>query len=130
MYNDFKSGKTVMETLERNLIGTDAIGGMKDIFALSPEERKARSVVKQSEMEEQIAQDFSGLDVDFQTPKVESKMSLEEALKEYEEGLKRVEMEREQEEAGRAEGRASSFEGLKDLMLGKRFQPQEISRDF
>lgn len=130
MYNDFKSGKTVMETLERNLIGTDAIGGMKDIFALSPEEREARSVVKQAEMDEQIAQDFSGLDTDFQTPRVESKMSLEEALKEYEEGLKRVELEREQEEAGRAEGRASSFEGLKDLMLGKRFQPQEISRDF
>ena len=130
IYNDFKSGKTVMETLERNLIGTDAVGGMKDIFALSPEEREARSVVKQSEMEEQIAQDFSGLDTDFQTPKVESKMSLEEALKEYEKGLSRVELEREQEEAERAEGRASSFEGLKDLMLGKRFQPQEISRDF
>lgn len=130
MYNDFKSGKTVMETLERNLIGTDAVGGMKDIFALSPEEREARSVVKQAEMDEQIAQDFSGLDSDFQTPRVESKMSLEEALKEYEEGLKRVELEREQEEAERAEGRASSFEGLKDLMLGKRFQPQEISRDF
>ena len=130
MYNDFKSGKTVMETLERNLIGTDAVGGMKDIFALSPEEREARSVVKQAEMDEQIAQDFSGLDSDFQTPKVKSKMSLEEALKEYEEGLSRVELEREQEEAERAEGRASSFEGLKDLMLGKRFQPQEISRDF
>jgi len=130
MYNDFKSGKTVMETLERNLIGTDAVGGMKDIFALSPEEREARSVVKQAEMDEQIAQDFSGLDSDFQTPKVKSKMSLEEALKEYEEGLSRVELEREQEEAERAEVRASSFEGLKDLMLGKRFQPQEISRDF
>jgi len=130
IYNDFKSGKTVMETLERNLIGTDAVGGMKDIFALSPEEREARSVVKQAEMDEQIAQDFSGLDSDFQTPKVKSKMSLEEALKEYEEGLSRVELEREQEEAERAEGRASSFEGLKDLMLGKRFQPQEISRDF
>jgi hypothetical protein len=130
MYNDFKSGKTVMETLERNLIGTDAIGGMKDIFALSPEEREARSVVKQAEMDEQIAQDFSGLDTDFQTPRVESKMSLEEALKEYEEGLKRVELEREQEEAGRAEGRASSFEGLKDLMLGERFQPQEIPQQF
>jgi hypothetical protein len=103
---------------------------MKDIFALSPEEREARSVVKQAEMDEQIAQDFSGLDSDFQTPKVKSKMSLEEALKEYEEGLSRVELEREQEEAERAEGRASSFEGLKDLMLGKRFQPQEISRDF
>jgi hypothetical protein len=130
MYNDFKSGKTVMETLERNLIGTDAIGGMKDIFALSPEEREARSVVKQAEMDEQIAQDFSGLDTDFQTPRVESKMSLEEALKEYEEGLSRVELEREQEEAGRAEGRASSFEGLKDLMLGERFQPQEIPQQF
>ena len=130
MYNDFKSGKTVMETLERNLIGTDAVGGMKDIFALSPEEREARSVVKQAEMDEQIAQDFSGLDSDFQTPRVESKMSLEEALKEYEEGLKRVELERQQEEAERAEGRASSFESLKDLMLGERFQPQEIPQQF
>jgi hypothetical protein len=130
MYNDFKSGKTVMETLERNLIGTDAVGGMKDIFALSPEEREARSVVKQAEMDEQIAQDFSGLDTDFQTPRVESKMSLEEALKEYEEGLKRVELERQQEEAERAEGRASSFESLKDLMLGERFQPQEIPQQF
>jgi len=130
MYNDLKGGKTVMETLERNLIGTDAIGGMKDIFALTPEERQARSIVKQSEMDEQIAQDFSGLDVDLQTPRVESKMSLEEALKEYEEGLKRVELEREQEEAERAEGRASSFEGLKDLITGERFQPQPIPRDF
>ena len=130
MYNDFKSGKTVMETLERNLIGTDGIGAMKDIFALSPEEREARSVVKQAEMDEQIAQDFSGLDTDFQTPRVESKMSLEEALKEYEEGLKRVELERQQEEAERAEGRASSFESLKDLMLGERFQPQEIPQQF
>ena len=130
MYNDLKGGKTVMETLERNLIGTDAIGGMKDIFALTPEERQARSIVKQSEMDKQIAQDFSDLDTDFQTPRVDSKMSLEEALKEYEEGLKRVELEREQEEADRAAGRASSFESLKDLILGERFQPQEIPRDF
>jgi hypothetical protein len=57
-------------------------------------------------------------------------MSLEEALKEYEEGLKRVELEREQEEADRAAGRASSFESLKDLITGERFQPQEIPRDF
>jgi hypothetical protein len=103
---------------------------MKDIFALTPEERQARSIVKQAEMDEQIAQDFSGLDVDLQTPRVDSKMSLEEALKEYEEGLKRVELEREQEEADRAAGRASSFESLKDLILGERFQPQEIPRDF
>ena len=130
MYNDLKGGKTVMETLERNLIGTDAIGGMKDIFALTPEERQARSIIKQAEMDEQIAQDFSGLDTDFQTPRVDSKMSLEEALKEYEEGLKRVELEREQEEADRAAGRASSFESLKDLITGERFQPQEIPRDF
>jgi hypothetical protein len=66
------------------------VGSTKDVLALSPEEREARSVVKQNELDKQVAQDFSDLDSDFQAPRVRSEMSLEEAAKKYEQGMSRV----------------------------------------
>ena len=130
MYNDLASGKSVVETLERNLIGTDIVGSTKDVLALSPEEREARSVVKQNELDKQIAQDFSDLDSDFQTPRIESKMSLGEAEQEYEKGMSRVKAEREQQEADIARARSINIQGLKDLITGERFQPQPIPQQF
>ena len=125
-YEALKEGKSVAEALEYGLIGTNVIGSTKDVFALSPEEREARSVVKQAEMTDQIAQDESLLDSDFETPKVKSDLTRLEAEKQYALGQARVKAENDANEARIARARATSVEGLKDLMMGERFQPQQI----
>ena len=129
-YEALKEGKSVAEALEYGLIGTNIIGSTKDVFALSPEEREARSVVKQAEMADQISQDESLLDTDFETPAIESDLSIDEAEKKYKAGQEAVRLKREAEEADIARARAVSVEGLKDLMLGKRFEPAEIPQEF
>jgi hypothetical protein len=129
-YEALKEGKSVAEALEYGLIGTNVIGSTKDVFALSPEEREARSVVKQAEMANQISQDESLLDTDFETPAIESDLSIDEAEKKYKAGQESVRLKREAEEADIARARAVSVEGLKDLMLGKRFEPAEIPQEF
>ena len=129
-YEALKAGKPFAEALEYGLIGTDVIGSAKDLMALSPEEREARSVVKQAEMADQIAQDESMLDSDFETPKVKSDLTRSEAEKQYALGQARVKAENEANEANIARARATDVKGLKDLMMGERFQPQEISKQF
>ena len=129
-YEALKEGKSVAEALEYGLIGTNIIGSTKDVFALSPEEREARSVVKQAEMADQISQDESLLDTDFETPAIESDLSIDEAEKKYKAGQEAVRLKRKAEEADIARARAVSVEGLKDLMLGKRFEPTEIPTQF
>ena len=129
-YEALKEGKSVAEALEYGLIGTNVIGSTKDVFNLSPEEREARSVVKQAEMTDQIAQDESFLDSDFETPKVKSDLTRSEAEKQYALGQARVKAENEANEANIARARATDVKGLKDLMMGERFQPQEISKQF
>jgi len=129
-YEALKEGKSVAEALEYGLIGTNLIGSTKDVFALSPEEREARSVVKQAEMTDQIAQDESLLDSDFETPKVKSDLTRAEAEKKYKAGQEAVRLKREAEEADIARARATSVKGLKDLMIGERFQPQQIPTQF
>ena len=129
-YEALKEGKSVLESLESGLLGTNVIGSTKDVFDLSPEEREARSVVKQSEMNQQISDDFSGLDSDFATPAIQSDLSIDEAEKKYKSGQEAVKLKREAEEADIARARAVSVEGLKNLMLGERFQPAEIPKEF
>ena len=96
-FQDVAAGKNLVEALERNLIGTDIIGGTKDILAMSPEEREARAKVKQ----EQIAE----LNIDMPTgfgfieaPPVQTDMSLEEAKQKFEAGKQRVAKERAETE--------------------------------
>ena len=125
-YEALKAGKPFAEALEYGLIGTNVIGSTKDVLALSPEEREARSVVKQAEMTDQIAQDESLLDSDFETPKVKSDLTRTEAEKQYKSGQEAVRLKRKAEEADIARARAISMSGLKDLITGKRFQPSEI----
>ena len=129
-YEALKEGKSVAEALEYGLIGTNVIGSTKDVFALSPKEKEARSVVKQAEMTDQIAQDESLLDSDFETPKVKSDLTRAEAEKKYKAGQEAVRLKREAEEADIARARATSVEGLKDLMMGEKFQPQQIPTQF
>ena len=125
-FEKLKQGKSVAEALEYGLIGTNVIGSTKDVLALSPEEREARSVVKQAEMTDQIAQDESMLDSDFETPKVKSDLTRTEAEKKYKSGQEAVRLKRKAEEADIARARSISMSGLKDLITGKRFQPAEI----
>ena len=125
-YKAFKEGKPIAEALEQGFIGTDLIGSTKDLMALSPEGREARSVVKQEEMREQITDDFSSLDTDFDTPNVKSEMSRSEAERKWENEKVSIGRKRAAEEKAIANARAVSIEGLKNLMLGQRFQPEQI----
>jgi len=125
-YEALKAGKPFTEALEYGLIGTNVIGSTKDVLALSPEEREARSVVKQAEMADQIAQDESMLDSDFEKPKVKSNLTDEEAKRKYQLAQKRIEAENKANEAKIARARAIGLSDLKDLIIGKRFQPTEM----
>ena len=129
-YEALKAGRPVAEALEYGLIGTNLIGSAKDLMALSPEEREARSVVKQAEMTDQIAQDESMLDTDFETPKVKSDLTREEAEEKFEAAKARRKLERESQEAEIAKARAISMSGLKDLITGKRFAGQEMPTQY
>ena len=129
-FEKLKQGKSVAEALEYGLIGTNVIGSTKDVLALSPEEREARSVVKQAEMTDQIAQDESLLDSDFETPKVKSDLTRTEAEKQYALGQSRIAAENKLRDAEIAKARALSVEGLKDLITGERFAGQEIPKQF
>ena len=125
-YKAFKEGKPIAEALEQGFIGTDLIGSTKDLMALSPEGREARSVVKQGEMREQITDDFSSLDTDFDTPNVKSEMSRAEAERKWENEKVAIGKKRAAEEKNMANARAISIEGLKNLIMGNRFQPAEM----
>ena len=125
-FQDVAAGKNLVEALERNLIGTDIIGGTKDILAMSPEEREARAKVKQ----EQIAE----LNIDMPTgfgfieaPPVQTDMSLEEAKQKFEAGKQRVAKERAETEAGVAAMRKQAFDNLKDTVTGGRAMAVELA---
>ena len=129
-YEAFKKGKSFAESIEYGLIGTNIVGSTKDLLALSPEEREARSVVKQAEMADQIAQDESMLDSDFETPKVKSDLTNEKAKRKYQLAQERIEAENKENEAKIARARAISMSGLKDLITGKRFAGQEMPTQY
>ena len=125
-FQDVAAGKNLVEALERNLIGTDIIGGTKDILAMSPEEKEARAKVKQ----EQIAE----LNIDMPTgfgfieaPPVQTDMSLEEAKQKFEAGKQRVAKERAETEAGVAAMRKQAFDNLKDTVTGGRAMAVELA---
>ena len=125
-FQDVAAGKNLVEALERNLIGTDIIGGTKDILAMSPKEREARAKVKQ----EQIAE----LNIDMPTgfgfieaPPVQTDMSLEEAKQKFEAGKQRVAKERAATEAGVAAMRKQAFDNLKDTVTGNRAMAVELA---
>ena len=129
-YKAFKEGKPIAEALEQGFIGTDIIGSTKDLMALSPEGKEARSVVKQGEMREQITDDFSSLDTDFDTPNVKSDMSRQEAERKWENEKVAIGRKRAAEEKAMANARAISIEGLKNLITGERFAGQQIPEQF
>ena len=125
-FQDLKAGKNLVEALERNLIGTDIIGGTKDILAMTPEEREARAKVKQ----EQIAE----LNIDMPTgfgfieaPPVQTDMALEEAKQKLDAAKQRVAQERAEDEAGVAAMRRQALDKVIDAATGNRTTAMKLA---
>ena len=125
-YQDVMAGKNLVEALERNIIGTDIIGGTKDILAMTPEEREARAKVKQ----EQIAE----LNIDMPTgfgfieaPPVQTDMALEEAKQKLDAAKQRVAKERAEDEAGVAAIRRQAFDKVIDAATGNRTTAMKLA---
>jgi len=125
-FQDLKAGKNLVETLERNLIGTDIIGGTKDILAMTPEEREARAKVKQ----EQIAE----LNIDMPTgfgfieaPPVQTDMALEEAKQKLDAAEQRVAQQRAEDEAGVAAMRRQALDKVIDAATGNRTTAMKLA---
>jgi len=125
-YQDVMAGKNLVEALERNIIGTDIIGGTKDILAMTPEEREARAKVKQ----EQIAE----LNIDMPTgfgfieaPPVQTDMALEEAKQKLDAAKQRVAKERAEDEAGVAAIRRQALDKVIDAATGNRTTAMKLA---
>mgnify|MGYP003678053418 CR=1 FL=1 len=88
-YKAFEQGKPVLESLEAGLIGTDLIGGTKRILALTPEERTARSVVKQDALKDLNLDMPMGFGF-IEGPTLKTDMTLEQAQAKAEAGAERV----------------------------------------
>jgi len=116
-YKAYEEGKPVLEALEQGFIGTDLIGETKRVLSLTPEEREARSVVKQDEMDTQIAEDFSGLDSDFAQPRIDTELKLPKAKEIFKKGKKRV----KDKEAQKNLERATKRSNLKQIIMDKLF---------
>ena len=115
-YKAFEQGKPVLESLEQGLIGTDLIGGTKRIFALTPEEREARSVVKQDALKDLNVDMPMGFGfIEGPTPK--TNISLEEAKQKMNAGIQRVREEEAKKNLLRSQNRGFGTPVMADQFL-------------
>ena len=122
-YKAFEQGKPVLESLEAGLIGTDIIGGTKRILSLTPEERTARSVVKQDALKDLNLDMPMGFGfIEGPTPKTD--MTLEQAQAKAAAGEERVKSLETQKNLQRATDRANFFGNIRDKIFGA---PQSLS---
>jgi hypothetical protein len=116
-YNAYKEGKPILETLEQGIIGTDIIGGTKRFLSLTPEEREARSVVKQDALKDLNVDMPMGFGF-IEGPDTMSDLTLEEAQAQAAAGDKRVKALEAQKNFERATDRSNFFSNIKDKALG------------
>jgi len=116
-YKAFEQGKPLLESLEQGFIGTDFIGGTKRILALTPEERTARSVVKQDPLKDLNLDMPMGFGF-IEGPTPDSNLTLEEAQAKLAAGVDRVKQLEAQKNFDRATKRANFFGNLKDKAVG------------
>jgi hypothetical protein len=116
-YKALEQGKPLLESLEQGLIGTDLIGGTKRIVALTPEERTARSVVKQDELKDLNLDMPMGFGF-IEGPTPDSDLTLEEAQAKAAAGADRVKQLEAQTNFDRANKRANFFGNLRDRAFG------------
>ena len=122
-YKAFEQGKPILESLEQGLIGTDLIGGAKRVLSLTPEEREARSVVKQDALKDLNLEMPMGFGF-IEGPAPDTDMTLEEAQAKAAAGDKRVKALEAQKNFKRATDRSNFFGNLKDKVFGA---PQSLS---
>tara|TARA_Y100000592_G_scaffold59927_1_gene93792 strand:- start:384 stop:2024 length:1641 start_codon:yes stop_codon:yes gene_type:complete len=122
-YKAFEQGKPILESLEQGLIGTDLIGGTKRILSLTPEERTARSVVKQDALKDLNLDMPMGFGF-IEGPTPDTDMSLEDALAKATAGEERVKALEAQKNLERATNRSNFFGDLRDRIFGA---PQSLS---
>ena len=116
-YKALEQGKPLLESLEQGLIGTDLIGGTKRIVSLTPEERTARSVVKQDALKDLNLDMPMGFGF-IEGPTPDSNLTLEEAQAKLAAGVDRVKQLEAQKNFDRATKRANFFGNLKDKAVG------------
>ena len=116
-YKAFEQGKPVLEALEQGLIGTDIIGGTKRFLSLTPEERTARSVVKQNELQNLNIDMPEGFGF-IEGPTPDTDMTLEEAMAKATAGEERVKQLEAQKNLERATNRGNFFSNIRDRVLG------------
>ena len=116
-YKAFEQGKPVLEALEQGLIGTDLIGGTKRILSLTPEERTARSVVKQDALKDLNVDMPMGFGF-IEGPRPDTDMTLEEAQAKAAAGEDRVKQLEAQKNFERATKRSNFFNNIKDKAFG------------
>ena len=115
-YKAFEQGKPILESLEQGLIGTDLIGGAKRVLSLTPEERTARSVVKQDALKDLNLDMPMGFGF-IEGPTPQTNMTLPEAQQKMDAGIQRVQQERAQRESDIAANRANFFGNLKNRVF-------------
>jgi len=116
-YKAFEQGKPVLEALEQGFLGTNLIGGTKDILSLNPEERMARSVVKQDALKNLNLDMPMGFGF-IEGPTPQTNMTLPEAQQKMDAGIQRVQQERAQRESEVAANRVNFFGDLRDRAFG------------
>jgi len=121
-YKNYTQGKPILETLEQGIIGTDIIGGTKRFAALTPEEREARSAVKQDGLKDLNLDMPMGFGF-IEGPDPMSDLTLEEAQAKATAGDERVKELEAQKNYERATNRSNFFGTMRDRALGT---PQEI----
>ena len=115
-YKAIRDGLPPDEVVAKALLGADKLlYEGKEILQLTPEEKKARTLIQQTRMTKQIAEDFSDLDSDFETPAVDTNLSLKEAETKLKEGEDRYSNFRKGKDAQVAENRKTKFNNLKVL---------------
>ena len=122
-YKAFEQGKPILESLEQGLIGTDLIGGAKRVLSLTPEERTARSVVKQDALKDLNLDMPMGFGF-IEGPTPDTNMTLEEAQRIAAAGDERVKALEAQKNLERATSRSNFFGNLRDKIFGA---PQSLS---
>ena len=122
-YKAFEQGKPILESLEQGLIGTDLIGGTKRILSLTPEERTARSVVKQDAIQDLNLDMPMGFGF-IEGPTPDTDMTLEQAQAIAAAGDERVKALEAQRNFETKTNRANFFGSLRDKIFGA---PQSLS---
>ena len=115
-YKAFEQGRPILEALEAGLIGTDLIGGTKRVMSLTPEEREARSVVKQDALKDLNVDMPMGFGfIEGPTPK--TNISLEEAKQKMDAGIQRVREKEAKKNLLRSQSRGFGTPVMADQLL-------------